>query len=143
MNRLTGVIAMLSIVGVGRAQAQNASPGRGKFEAMVVPGSWTRFSTTLRTSEPSVGSYDLGGALSYNLGRLIGIEGEIGTSLAIKQSPREAALLLEENTPSMFRKPAMSSSTRAATRSCRTAPAASGGSRSLNATSTSAGRTRF
>jgi hypothetical protein len=92
---------MLSIVAASRAEAQDASPRAGRFAATVIPGSWTQFSTTT-TSQPSFGSYDLGGALSYNLGRLIAIEGEIGSSLAITQSPGEAALLSEEITPSMF-----------------------------------------
>jgi hypothetical protein len=101
MNGWMGVILMLSIVAASRAEAQDASPRPGRFAATIIPGSWTHFSTAT-TSQSTFRSYDLGGALSYNLGRLIALEGEIGSSLAIRQSPGEAAVLSEEMTPGMF-----------------------------------------
>jgi hypothetical protein len=103
MKRRTAVvIAMLSFVTTARAYGQEASPSTARASMTVIPGYWTSFSRNTETSTPSFGTYDLGGAFSYDFGRLVAVEGEISSSIAINQHPRGSAARLEEMTPSMF-----------------------------------------
>jgi hypothetical protein len=99
----TGVFIMLSIVTAGRAYAQEGSPGPGKAEVTIIPAGWTHFTRNTTTAEPSFGSYNLGGAVSYNFNRLVGIEGEVGGSIATRQSlDGFGGLITNEKPPSML-----------------------------------------
>jgi hypothetical protein len=84
MMRSTAIlIAMLSIGGVNRLYAQETMPGPGTLEVTVIPGGATFF--TSRNSGPGFGNYNLGGALTYNINRIVGVEGEVSGSLGIAQ----------------------------------------------------------
>jgi hypothetical protein len=77
------LITGLSIVTAGRASAQEGTPGSGTVEVTVIPGGGTFY--TSGDKGPSFGSYNLGGALTYNVNRIVGIEGEVGGTLGIAQ----------------------------------------------------------
>ena len=49
----------------------------------MIPGGGTFFTSS--DNGPSFGSYNLGGALTYNVNRIVGIEGEVGGTLGIAQ----------------------------------------------------------
>src|SRR6267142_4682634 len=84
MIRSTAVlIAALSIGGVPRVYAQETSPGPGTVEVTVIPGGATFFTSGDRGSE--FRNYNLGGALTYNINRIVGVEGEVVGSLGISQ----------------------------------------------------------
>jgi len=84
MIRSTAVlIAALSIGGVSRVYAQETSPGPGTVEVSVIPGGATFFTSGDRGSE--FGNYNLGGALTYNINRIVGVEGEVLGSVGIAQ----------------------------------------------------------
>jgi Outer membrane protein beta-barrel domain len=80
MRSMVVLMAVLSIGGVTRAQAQETTPGSGIFEITVIPAGTTYF--TSGNSRPSFGNYTLGGALTYNINRIVGIEGEVGGSFS-------------------------------------------------------------
>jgi len=80
---ITGIIIASSIVATGSAYAQETTPGPAKAEVTVIPGGWTFF--TSKDSQPSFGTYDLGGSFAYNFTRMVGVEGEVGGSIGIKQ----------------------------------------------------------
>ena len=80
---ITGIIIASSIVATGSAYAQETTPGPAKAEVTVIPGGWTFF--TSKDSQPSFGTYDLGGSFAYNFTRMVGLEGEVGGSIGIKQ----------------------------------------------------------
>src|ERR1700704_2005637 len=81
MIRSTAVlVAVLSIGGVNRLYAQETTPGPGTVEVTVIPGGATFF--TGGNSGPSFGNYTLGGALTYNINRIVGVEGEVGGSFS-------------------------------------------------------------
>ena len=82
-RQLAAVIATFTILGSGHAFAQEAAPGPGTVEVTVIPGGGTFF--TSGDKGPSFGSYNLGGALTYNVNRIVGIEGEVGGTLGIAQ----------------------------------------------------------
>jgi len=84
MIRSTAVlIGVLLIGGVPRAHAQETSPGPGTVEITVIPGGTTYFKGGDRGSK--FGSYDLGGALTFNVNRVVGVEAEVVGSLGIEQ----------------------------------------------------------
>jgi len=74
----------LSLVSGSRAYAQETAPGPGTVEVTVIPGGGT-FYTTGDQGGPSFGNYNLGGALAYNINRIIGIEGEVGGAIGVPQ----------------------------------------------------------
>jgi Outer membrane protein beta-barrel domain len=73
-------IAAVMIVGAGRAHAQEATPGPGVVEATIVPGG-VGFVTS-KNGEPSFGNYGFGFATTYNINRIVGVEGEIAALLS-------------------------------------------------------------
>jgi opacity protein-like surface antigen len=75
--------AALTLLGAGQALAQETAPGPGTVEVTIIPGGGTFFTSS--DNGPSFGSYNLGGALTYNINRLVGIEGEVGGTLGIAQ----------------------------------------------------------
>ena len=98
MIRWTAVlIAMLSIGGVSRVYAQETSPGPGTVEVTVIPGGATFFTSGDRGTEFS--NYNLGGALTYNINRIVGVEGEVVGSLGIAQDLQVGGLTTNQKPP--------------------------------------------
>ena len=82
-RRIGTILAAFTILGSGHAFAQEATPGPGTVEVTVIPGGGTFFTSS--DNGPSFGSYNLGGAVTYNVNRFVGIEGEVGGTLGISQ----------------------------------------------------------
>jgi hypothetical protein len=88
MSRWFAVLALISLVGVDRAQAQTleSTPGPGRFEVTIIPGGATFFTEATDSNSPSFGNYDLGGSATVNFNRFVGIEGEVSGLLGVSQS---------------------------------------------------------
>ena len=89
MNRRIAVlVAVIALVGVGHAQAQTREPssGPGVVEAAIIPGGATFFTEGKDTNGPSFGNYDLGGSVTVNFNRYVGVEGEVSGALGVSQS---------------------------------------------------------
>jgi hypothetical protein len=98
MIRSTAIlVAMLSIGGVNRLYAQEATPGPGTLEVTVIPAGGTFF--TSGNSASSFGNYNVGGALTYNINRVVGLEGEVSSSLGIAQDLQFGGLSAHHKTP--------------------------------------------
>jgi hypothetical protein len=98
MKRSTAIlIAILSIGGVNRLYAQETAPGPGTVEVTVIPGGATYF--TSGSGSSSFGNYNLGGALTYNVNRIVGFEGEVSSSLGIAQDLRFGGLSANVKSP--------------------------------------------
>jgi opacity protein-like surface antigen len=93
---LTGML----VVGGGRAHAQETSPGPGTLEVTVIPGGGTFFTSS--SKGPSFGSYNLGGALTYNVNRIVGIEGEVGGTLGVAQDLQFGGLTGKQKAPNQL-----------------------------------------
>ena len=91
------LIAVLLVGGVDRASAQEATPGPGTVEITVIPGGATFFTNSGNGS--SFGNYNLGGALTYNINRIVGIEGEVSSSLGISQNLTDGGFRGTQRTP--------------------------------------------
>jgi hypothetical protein len=99
MIRSTAVlIVMLSVGAVSRVSAQETSPGPGIVEVTLIPGGAMYFTGGNDTS--SFGSYTLGGALTYNVNRIVGIEGEVGGSFSGLDQLQFGDLARSQKTPS-------------------------------------------
>jgi hypothetical protein len=83
-RRLAVLVAALTIVGSARSYAQDTNPGPGTVEVTVIPGGAMYF--TDHNSPTSFTNYNLGGGVTYNVNRLVGIEGEVAGSLGVSQS---------------------------------------------------------
>jgi hypothetical protein len=73
-------IAAAWLIAGGRAYAQDTTPGPGVVEVTVIPGG-VGFVTSKKGS-PSFGNYGFGFATTYNVNRIVGVEGEIAAMLA-------------------------------------------------------------
>jgi hypothetical protein len=91
------LIAVLLVGGVDRVSAQESAPGPGTVEVTVIPGGATFF--TSKGNGPSFGNYNLGGALTYNINRIVGIEGELSSSIGISQNLTDGAFSGKQKTP--------------------------------------------
>jgi opacity protein-like surface antigen len=91
------LIAILSIGGVNRLSAQETTPGPGTVEVTVIPGGATYF--TGGNNSSSFSNYNLGGALTYNINRIVGVEGEVVTSLGIAQDLQFGGLTANRKSP--------------------------------------------
>jgi hypothetical protein len=88
MSRWIAVLALISLIGVDRAQAQTreSAPGPGTFEVTIIPGGATFFTEASDSNSPSFGNYDLGGSATVNFNRFVGVEGEVSGLLGVSQS---------------------------------------------------------
>lgn len=77
---------VLSLATADRAFAQEGPAGAGQLEITLIPGGGTVFLESTDASAPSFGNYELGGSVTYNVNRFIGVEGEVASSLGISQS---------------------------------------------------------
>jgi hypothetical protein len=101
MKRLIAVLTIgLSVAGAGRARAQETTPGPGRLEVTLVPGGGTFFTSS--ASEPAFGSYNLGAALTYNVNRIVGFEGDVGGSLGISQDLQFAGFTANQKGPNQL-----------------------------------------
>jgi hypothetical protein len=81
---IAGFIIIMSVVGAARASAQERSPGPGKLEITAIPAGAVYFTENTTRSLPSFGNYGLGGSLTYNFNRFVGVEGEGGAEIAVR-----------------------------------------------------------
>ena len=79
-------VLLASFAAVDRAVAQDMSQGPGRAEITIIPGGGFVFVEDEQSSAPSFGSYQLGGAVAYNVNRFVGIEGEIASAIGISQA---------------------------------------------------------
>jgi len=101
MTRRIGVVlTALTVLGAGRAYAQEPTPGPGTVEVTVIPGGATFF--TSGDKGPGFGSYNLGGAVTYNVNQLVGVEGEVGGTLGVSQDLRFGGITSNVRTPNLL-----------------------------------------
>src|SRR4029077_740151 len=74
-----------SVFGASQAYAQESAAGPGPVVVTIIPGGATFFTEGKDTNGPSFGNYDLGGAVTVNFNRYVGVEGEVSGALGITQ----------------------------------------------------------
>jgi outer membrane protein with beta-barrel domain len=96
---VVAVIAGLSGANSAQAQTREAAPGPGTLEVTIIPGGATFFTEATDTDGPSFGNYDLGGSVTYNFNRYVGVEGEVSGLLGVSQTLDFAAGAVDVATP--------------------------------------------
>ena len=76
----------VAMAGTTHAFAQEAGAGPGTVEVGIIPGGGTFFTEGSGTQGPSFGNYDLGGSVTVNFNRYVGLEGEVSGALGVTQS---------------------------------------------------------
>ena len=79
------LLAVAGITSAGQADAQEAPAGPAPVVVTIIPGGATFFTEGNDAGGPSFGNYDLGGAVTVNVNRFVGIEGEVSGALGITQ----------------------------------------------------------
>jgi len=102
MTRFIAVLLVVGVIGASQAYAQETRPGPGLVEVSFIPGGGLFFTENTDTQEPSFGNYDLGGALTVNINRYIGIEGEIAGGVGISQDLRLGGFASDVKTPNLL-----------------------------------------
>jgi hypothetical protein len=103
MKRLIAVVfAFIGIIGTSQAYAQEAGPAIGIVQLSIIPGGGVFFTEDADASEPGFGNYDLGGALTVNFNRFVGIEGEVAGGLGIKQGLQSGGFSSDLKTPNLL-----------------------------------------
>jgi hypothetical protein len=93
-------LGMFVLLGATQAIAQERAPGPGPLEITVTPAGGTFF--TSKGSGPDFGNYTYGGALTYNINRVVGIEGEAGGSAGVTQDLEFNGATSNVKTPNTF-----------------------------------------
>jgi hypothetical protein len=89
MKSRTAIFALaIALIGAGHASAQTreSSAGPGVVEATIIPGGATFFTEGKDTRGPSFGNYDIGGSVTVNFSRYVGVEGEVSGALGLTQT---------------------------------------------------------
>jgi len=101
MKRLLAILLTVTAIGAATpAFAQESAPGPGKVVITIIPAGATFFTEAdNNTLGPSFGSYDLGGSVSVNFSRYVGLEGEVSGALGVSQSLQVGTVTLDERSP--------------------------------------------
>jgi hypothetical protein len=101
MKRIITVvfIALLVVASAGRTQAQEIGPGAGRVEVSIIPAGGVFFTENPDAQEPGFGNYDLGGAVTVNFNRYVGVEGEVSGAIGVTQSLAFDGVSADRRTP--------------------------------------------
>jgi hypothetical protein len=101
---MSGKIAALIVAGVlfsvGGAYAQESQPGPGVVEVTYIPAGAAFFTST--NNSPSFGNYGFGTAVTFNVNRYLGVEGELGAMIATTSSLQFGNLNHNIKSPNML-----------------------------------------
>jgi hypothetical protein len=90
-------------VSIGTAYAQEPGVGAGRVELGAFPVGGVFFGNADNTDGPNFGNYALGAGFTVNMNKWIGIEGEVGGGIGIRQNMTfNGALLTNQKTPHML-----------------------------------------
>ena len=105
-HRIVTFAVVLGLIGAGHASAQtreSSSPGPGVVEATIIPGGGTFFTESKDSTGPSFANYDLGGSVTYNFNRRVGVEGEVNGALGLAQNiDFNGSTFTDVKTPHLF-----------------------------------------
>jgi len=102
MTRLIALFLTVAAVGVATPVfAQESAPGPGKVVITIIPGGATFFTDAEDDARgPSFGNYELGGSVTVNFNRFVGVEGEVSGGIGVSQQLGSAAI--DEKSPNLL-----------------------------------------
>ena len=99
-RRIAALVIMGIACGIGSAYAQEPSDGPALVEVTYMPAGAAFF--TSKDNAPSFGNYGFGTAVTFNLNRFVGIEGELGAMLATTSDLQFGDLPSDTKAPNML-----------------------------------------
>jgi len=104
MTRFIAVlVTVASVLGSSQAFAQESNAaGPGPVVVTIIPGGATFFTEGKDTNGPSFGNYGLGGAVTANFNRFVGVEGEVTGALGVTQDLNLAGGTSHLKTPNLL-----------------------------------------
>ena len=101
MNRFMAVFLTVATISVAAPVfAQDAASGPGKVVISIIPAGATFF--TEAEDDPrgaSFGNYELGGSVTVNFNRYVGVEGEVSGGIGVSQAMQLGTQAIEEKSP--------------------------------------------
>ena len=85
MKRIIPLFVAMVLAVAGAALAQERTAGAGRVEIGAFPGGGVLFTKAANATEPNFGDYALGVTGAYNINRWLGVEGEFGGGVGVKQ----------------------------------------------------------
>lgn len=96
---IAALVAVASLLAGTSAFAQDAAARPGPVVVTIIPAGGTFFTEGKNSNGPSFGNYDLGGAVTVNFNRYVGVEGEVSGALGVSQSLPFAGITTDRRTP--------------------------------------------
>ena len=101
MKRSIAVLgAALVIMGANRVSAQGVDPRPGTLEITAIPAGGTFFTST--DTAPDFRNYTLGAGVTYNINRIVGVEGEVGGTLGVSQDITFGGVTSNRKSPNLL-----------------------------------------
>ena len=79
MKRALVLGVVLASLAAAPALAQEGPAGAGRTEITIIPVGGVWFTQNDNVSAPDFANYQLGGGVTYNLNRYLGVEGEVSS----------------------------------------------------------------
>jgi hypothetical protein len=104
MNRFFAVLLTAAAVTAAEPVfAQDAAPGPGKVVITVIPAGATFFTEAEDNPRgPSFGNYELGGSVTINFNRYVGVEGEVSGGIGVSQALQVGGAVIDEKSPNLM-----------------------------------------
>ncbi len=100
---IAAVLTVAAVSGATPVFAQDAAPGPGKVVITIIPGGATFFTEAEDNPDgPSFGNYELGGSVTVNFNRYIGVEGEVSGAIGVSQSLQLGNSSFDERSPDLL-----------------------------------------
>ena len=100
--RALSMFALAAVLSSSIAFAQETT-GAGRIEVSAFPGGGVFFGSSSTETEPKFGNFTVGAAFTLNFNRWVGVEGEVGNAIGIKQDMTfNGATLASQKTPHFF-----------------------------------------
>src|SRR5262245_14000467 len=85
MRKAVAFLAAMFLV-LGTAYGQERAPGAGRIEIGAFPGGGIFFGNDATNDGPNFGNYALGASMTVNFNKWVGVEGEVGGGIGIRQN---------------------------------------------------------
>ena len=100
---IAGAVAVMGLAGASQVYAQDTSaPGPGTVAVTIIPGGATFFTESSNAKGPGFGNYGLGGAVTLNFNRWVGVEGEVSGDLGVTQNLQSSGVTSNLKSPNLL-----------------------------------------
>lgn len=97
------LLTVVAVSGATNTFAQDAPSSPGAVVVTIIPGGATFFTEASDNPQaPSFGNYELGGAVTVNVNRYLGVEGEVSGALGVSQTLQLGTLEFDGRSPHLL-----------------------------------------